>query len=318
MRTLVVCSALALASTAHAQQLPLDLDQSTASQTLGPRDCANATQHTITWTASLPTTDDPCTDLFVWFAPNSCEDLTDGGVRGETVVGDYSNTPGNSSYWPTLGASAQNITFYVRQLVLSDGGSVCNDSTINNQLYAVCAGYHWAAPGQCTSTVNGAVQTVHPPTQITITFDSAGPLAPSVSATPGDTTVTVSADDTADTSTSNPVISMEVFFRATPVDGGTVDPWTDDGPISGNQGSLTVSGLADGQSYDFAANATDQAGNTGPLSSVARATPIATDGFFGLYLAEGGHEKGGCAAATGLAPWLAIALLRRRRRGRRQ
>jgi len=193
---------------------------------------------------------------------------------------------------------------------------VCNDPNVNNQVYALCAGFHWAALGQCTSTVNGAVQTVHPATQITVTFDSQGPPAPSVTASPGDTTVTVAADDTADTSTTNPVISMEVFFRATPVDGGSVDPWTDYGSIAANQGSLTVGGLADGQSYDFACNATDQAGNTGPMSSPVSATPILTDGFFGVYLAEGGHERGGCSSAVGLAPCLALTLLLRRHRRR--
>jgi hypothetical protein len=316
MRTLaVVCSAL-LGSTALAQQLTLELDSQTGSETLGRSDCTANTQHTLIWTASLPTTDDPCTNLYIWIAPNACEDLTDGGVPGETQIQNYTNQQGNANYWPTLGATAQTINFFTNQIVLGDGGSVCNDTTINNASYAVCAGYHWAALGQCTSTVNGAVQTVHPATQIYITFDSAGPPAPSITAVAGDTTVTVSCDDTADTSTTNPVISMDVSFRATPADGGTVDPWQGAGTISGNQGSLTVGGLADGQSYDFICSGTDQAGNTGANSTVASATPIQTNGFFGLYLSEGGHEKGGCAAAAGLAPWLAVAFLMRRRRGR--
>jgi hypothetical protein len=324
MRSIAVLSSalLLFSSAAFAQAINLQLDVNTTTNTsfaVGPPDCLNT--HVITWTASLPSTDLACTDLFIWFAPNACEEITDGGTPGEFIAADVTNNTADSNNWMTLGATAQTINFTTNQLTLADGGSVCDDPSVDNLTFDLCGAFLYTTSGQdCASTVSGVVTPVAAaPPLVTFTYDSLPPPIPILdSVVPGDTTVTATGDGTIDTNTFNPIVSMNVSYRTSGFDGGAPGPWQGGNSIAGNQGSVTISGLTDGQSYDFAIQATDTAGNTSNLSEPQSATPILTNGFFGQYLADNGHDRGGCASAAGLVPWLALWAVRRvtRRRAR--
>src|SRR5215472_675002 len=69
--------------------------------------------------------------------------------------------------------------------------------------------------------------------------------------------------------------------------------------VSTSNSNVKVGGLQNGTTYEVYLTALDAAGNESDPSGTARATPVASAGFFGTYKQEGGQEQGGCG---GLIP----------------
>lgn len=79
-------------------------------------------------------------------------------------------------------------------------------------------------------------------------------------------------------------------------------------------GSVRVSGLTNGTTYEIRVTAADSVGNTSEPSDLVAGTPVRMLGFLQVYRDAGGTGRG-CAAAPSLAGALALGLwlLRRRR-----
>jgi hypothetical protein len=94
--------------------------------------------------------------------------------------------------------------------------------------------------------------------------------------------------------------------------------------------SYTLNGLTTGHQYAIAVAAVDSYGNVGPVGNLGCSTPTPVDDFFMAYTDDGGRAGGGyCAVGAVGAPMFgsvfgfgiagsAVALARRRRRGRRR
>jgi hypothetical protein len=63
-------------------------------------------------------------------------------------------------------------------------------------------------------------------------------------------------------------------------------------------GSLSITGLTDGQAYRFYVVAVDRAGNTSAPVDLGTTTPVATQDLWERYLAQGGKGQGGYGCAT--------------------
>ena len=94
------------------------------------------------------------------------------------------------------------------------------------------------------------------------------------------------------------------------------------GEVGVSATQIRVGGLVNGNTYSLRLRAVDQAENTSAPSEEVGATPVRTEGFWGVYREKGGSDPGGCASAAGptgvglpmVSGLLAWALRRRSKR----
>jgi hypothetical protein len=323
MRFLVAVVVLGTPCLALAQALSVTLDGTTMDQSVGTGDCGNS--HTVEWTGSIATTDEACSPLYIWLTPNNCEEVPDGG-GGEIIVGQVTDNTNDPTNWMVTGTGS--VSFTTAQLPTSLAGqTVCEPGVDVDIIYNVCATFAYApmTTGCVNTTTTNIIYQPQTPTDpdITFEFDDLPPPAPSYGLSPGDTTVTASANDYwPDGGYDTATTEMDLFYLAVDADAGCPANNSSGTYLQGSQSATTyagdavATGLTDGQLYAFYMTATSPGGVSGP-SGVQCATPVLTQGFFGYYLDSGGAERGGgCATAAGLAPWLVLVasrLLRRRR-----
>ncbi|MEW5743747.1 MAG: MXAN_2561 family MXYO-CTERM-anchored protein [Myxococcota bacterium] len=138
-----------------------------------------------------------------------------------------------------------------------------------------------------------------------IVYDTQPPTAPTITdATALDNSARVNFSVSSDAA----VVIAEVRAQ------GTAD-FSAGGEVLASAGSIKVSGLVNGTTYDIRLRAKDEAGNVGEPSDPVAVTPIKTIGFWGAYRYKGGTDQGGCSSAPGLLfPLALLWTLRRRRR----
>jgi uncharacterized protein (TIGR03382 family) len=168
-----------------------------------------------------------------------------------------------------------------------------------------------SSTGTCDGTVTQA-------SSVSIRYDNVAPLPPAVTVTPLDSKLTVRLAASGSGTDVTDIVYFNVEFAIDPGDAGTPSWLSVGGNISANNAAITISNLVNGTTYLVRGYSKDEAGNLSAPSDPVAAQPVVTNGFFGNYMADGGQEKGGCAAtggapsALGLVSLLLVTLARRR------
>lgn len=238
-----------------------------------------------------------CSSFKIWVTQaTSCADAQ---AAGEPLVGEKSVTELQLQRTGYFTLSPTDLP----GLSGGDGGVQCGDAQEVEQKYYVCGAYTYSSYS-CVSGSTLVAKSTSPPT---ILYDTKPPAMPSI--------IDVLARDSAaqvDFSASTDTVTVHAETRVAGAAGFV--PNVD---AQATAGSLRLTGLENGVTYDVRIFGEDAAGNLSPATEPVRVTPIHVDGFFGGYVAAGGHETGGCSTAGALllplAGLLAVGALRRRR-----
>lgn len=235
-----------------------------------------------------------CTALKLWSTDGECGDAPgDNDVRYDDVS-------------QLIVTSTRSGTFTVPIADLpgfkSGTATPCGSANLT-KTHKVCGVIEYAQT-TCGFTTQPKLQA----SPLKIVYDTLPPTAPVISdATALDQSATVkfSAD------TDSAYVMAEVRAQ------GSTD-FVSGGEVLASAGSIKVTGLANGTTYDIRLRARDANDNVSEPSDPVAVTPIKTIGFWGAYRYAGGTDRGGCSAAPGLLPGLLLLWpLWRRRRGAR-
>jgi uncharacterized protein (TIGR03382 family) len=168
-----------------------------------------------------------------------------------------------------------------------------------------------SSTGTCDGTVTQAAS-------VSIRYDNVPPPAPVVTVTPLDSKLTVRLTPSGSGTDVTDVQYFNVEFAVDPGDAGAPVWLSVGGNVSVNNPAVTISNLVNGTTYLVRGYSKDEASNLSPPSDPVAAQPVLTNGFFSNYIADGGQDKGGCAATGGapsvfgLVALLLVTLARRR------
>ena len=211
--------------------------------------------------------------------------------------------PGAAQLDFTLADPGTHAVTYTASCAPQAGGTV---TTTGSASPVVVSGLSNGTTYNCTVRSDSAAGAGSVSTALAVTPNFIAPTAPSLSATPGNAQALFSIGEPADTGGS-PI--TQYALSCSPQGGGTAVTQTV--PANGNPTTSTLSGLANGTSYDCSATATNGAGLVSPAAtaSVTPAAPVSTTVAPVPTLGEWS-----LAALAALAAWLGALGLRRQAR----
>jgi hypothetical protein len=266
---------LLFASTALGQTLTLTVDNNTETNpTIGLNrdDCGR--DLSVTWTF----VGTACEAMQLWVTTGTCGDAPAAGdyVLDEVPAGSV-GVPGNER----RSIDVERLPIFTT----ADGGAgTCATARVDETM-RVCAYTEAQTITGCDAEINVS----SPPK---LRFDTQPPNPPTIDAVrPRDSALGVTVSGESDST---------IVVTAYPLaEDGTVGEAASSDETTSTDGVAELANLQNGVTYRLTAVATDASGNPSEASAPAEGTPVASNGFLGGYLEEGGAENGGCGAAGG-------------------
>lgn len=261
----------------------------TDTYTIGPSDCTLRLRVTWTYNYALGNL---CSSLKLWSTDGSCGDAPGtNDVRYDDVSVITLTTTRSGSFDVPIAT--------LPAFAATDTATPCGAANLS-KTHQVCGAVTYSL-STCGGFGTPSTQEASP---LKIVYDTLPPTAPTIT---GVTELDQSATVGFSVDTDTAYVLAEVQAQGT-------TGFVSKGEVVATAGSIKVTGLLNGTTYDLRLRARDEAGNVSDPSDVRPVTPIKTIGFWGAYRAAGGTDTGGCNAAPGLLPALLVLLPFWRRR----
>jgi hypothetical protein len=263
----------------------LPSDATTTSYTFSAGGCG--TTLTLQWSYAT-TAGYPCSAMTVWATTGTCGDAP--------VTGDlsYDQIPQISL------TSLRQGTFNVSVAALpgfATAATSCGASGVQ-VTHTICGAVTTASDVTCIYT-----KTVQHAQSFSMVYDTKPPAVPTITGLdPLDGSLRAHFSVDSDTSI------VQAWLK-----GPSDADFSQHNSVPAADGTITLTGLSNANTYDVALVGVDKAGNASALSDSWSGTPVHTVGFWGAYRDAGGSDPGGCATAPGFPLLLAALLLKRRR-----
>jgi hypothetical protein len=259
-----IVAAWMLPAVALAQSMTITVDQTSKVVT---NNCEQT--FTVNWSMTTPGT--VCLGPNLWItSASSCS----GEAPSGSVIG--LSGPGPQDRTGTITTPRLRDFPVFRQG--TDGGISCPSAT--KQDFLVCGAFKYQNIG-----LGGCDIPVHAASPPAIQYRGVPPTPPTLdSLTPQDGALVANVSVDADTTL------IHLYARRA----GTNDEFVERKSFTPNVGSGKIDGLENGVVYEVYAVAEDQATNRSVPSNILQAAPVASNGFFRTYRADGGAESGGC------------------------